>query len=50
MEKYFVLYFGGIGYNLFNEVELDDIDMNDATIEYSGSYEECIDYLNKEML
>lgn len=43
---YYVIYFDYIGYNIFTEEELSFINMNDAYIEYSGSKEECINYID----
>jgi hypothetical protein len=42
---YYVVYLEYIGYNLFTEEELPYL--NDAYIEYSGNYEECINYLDR---
>jgi hypothetical protein len=42
---YYVIYFDCIGYNIFTEEELPFINMNDAYIEYNGSKEECINYI-----
>ena len=41
---YHVVYLDNIGYNLFTTQEL--LYLDNAYIEYSGSYEECVNYLD----
>ena len=47
-ERYNVIYYEGVGVNIYSDSELELMDTSDefAIIYYKGSYQECIDYLD----
>lgn len=42
---YYVIYDYTCGFNIYSEVNILYMDLNDYCIEYEGSKEECIEYL-----
>lgn len=43
--KYYVIFEHCIGFNIYSEIDLQYMSMDDCTIEYEGSEEACINYL-----